>query len=92
MNPSRRLIHPRRANLLDDLAALLAKDQRTAIFVTHNLNEAAKLSQRIAIVIKGKLMQVLGPRNQIETDPSGCGCLLEGMDGLDQREPLSFRN
>ena len=59
---------PTRANLLDDLSALLAKDHRTALFVTHNLNEAAKLSQRIAIIIKGKLMQV-GPAKQIKTQP-----------------------
>ncbi len=59
---------PTRANLLDDLSALLVRDHRTAIFVTHNLNEAAKLSQRIAIIIKGKLMQV-GPAKQIKAKP-----------------------
>ena len=59
---------PTRAKLLDDLSDLLAKDHRTAIFVTHNLNEAARLSQRIAIIIKGKLMQV-GPARQIKTKP-----------------------
>jgi tungstate transport system ATP-binding protein len=59
---------PTRANLLDDLAALLAKNHRTAVFVTHNLNEAAKLSQRIAIVIKGKLMQVDSAR-EIKSNP-----------------------
>ena len=59
---------PTRANLLNDLSALLARDHRTAIFVTHNLNEAAKLSQQIAIIIKGKLMQV-GPAQQIKTKP-----------------------
>jgi len=59
---------PTRASLLDDLSALLTKDHCTAIFVTHNLNEAAKLSQRIAIIIKGKLIQV-GPAQQIKTEP-----------------------
>jgi len=59
---------PTRANLLEDLSKLLAKDHRTAIFVTHNLKEAAKLSQRIALIIKGKLMQV-GPAQQIKTKP-----------------------
>jgi len=59
---------PTRANLLDELSALLVRDHRTAIFVTHNLNEAANLSQRIAIIIKGKLMQV-GPAKQIKTKP-----------------------
>jgi len=59
---------PTRVSLLDDLSTLLARDHRTAIFVTHNLNEAAKLSQRIAIIIEGKLMQV-GPAKQIKTKP-----------------------
>lgn len=49
---------PTRMKLLVELSALLARDHRTAIFVTHNLNEAAKLGQRIAILIRGKLMQV----------------------------------
>ncbi len=31
---------PTRAKLLDDLSALLTEDHRTAVFVTHNLNEA----------------------------------------------------
>jgi tungstate transport system ATP-binding protein len=59
---------PTRANLLGDLSTLLANDHRTTIFVTHNLSEAATLSQRIAIIIKGKLMQV-GPARQIKTKP-----------------------
>jgi ABC-type sugar transport system ATPase subunit len=59
---------PTRASLLEELSALLANGRRTAIFVTHNLNEAANLSQRIAIIIKGKLMQV-GPARQIKKKP-----------------------
>ena len=59
---------PTRASLFDDLSSLLARDHRTAIVVTHNLNEAAKLSQRIAIIIKGKLMQA-GPARQIKSKP-----------------------
>ena len=34
---------PTHAKLLDDLSALLKQDHRTAVFVTHNLNEAAKI-------------------------------------------------
>jgi len=73
---------PTRANLLDELSALLVRDHRTAIFVTHNLNEAAKLSQRIAIIIKGKLIQV-GPVQQIKTKPineEAAAFLKEWMD------------
>src|SRR6266487_4942875 len=42
---------PTHAKLLDDLSALLREDHRMAVFVTHNLNEATKLSHRIAVMI-----------------------------------------
>jgi len=60
---------PTRAKLLDDLSELLTQDHRTAIFVTHNLNEAAKLSHRIAVIVKGMLRQV-GPARQIKAKPA----------------------
>jgi tungstate transport system ATP-binding protein len=60
---------PARARLLDDLAALLAEDHRTAILVTHNLKEAAKLSDRVAVIVAGKLRQV-GPAREIKAHPA----------------------
>ncbi|MGE5378557.1 MAG: ATP-binding cassette domain-containing protein, partial [Bacteroidota bacterium] len=42
---------PTRAKLIQDLYDLLAGTHRTAVFVTHNLSEAAKLSHRIAVII-----------------------------------------
>jgi len=60
---------PTRSKLLDDLSALLAKDHRTTVFVTHNLNEAAKLSHRIAVIVGGMLRQV-GPARQIKAKPA----------------------
>lgn len=60
---------PTRANLLDDLSDLLKQDHRTAVFVTHNLNEAAKLSHRIAVIINGMLRQV-GTAKQIKSRPA----------------------
>lgn len=60
---------PTHAKLLEDLAGLLKENQRTAIFVTHNLNEAAKLSHRIAVIIGGSLCQV-GTARQIKTKPA----------------------
>jgi len=46
---------PTRSKLLEDLSNILSEDHRTAVFVTHNLNEAAKLSHRIAVVVGGML-------------------------------------
>jgi tungstate transport system ATP-binding protein len=59
---------PTRSKLLEDLSALLLENHRTAIFVTHNLNEAAKLSHRIAVMIGGMLRQV-GTVKQIKSAP-----------------------
>jgi tungstate transport system ATP-binding protein len=60
---------PTRAKLIEDLSELLGKDGRTAIFVTHNLNEAARLSHRIAVIVGGMLRQV-GPAAQIKAKPA----------------------
>ena len=60
---------PTRAKLLEDLSALLAQDHRTAVFVTHNLNEAAKLSHRVAVIVDGMLRQV-GTAKQIKAIPA----------------------
>jgi len=60
---------PTRAQLLKDLSKLLAHDHCTTIFVTHNLNEAAQMGDRVAVLIDGKLKQVGTPR-QIKTKPA----------------------
>lgn len=60
---------PTHAKLLDDLSALLKEDHRTAVFVTHNLREATRLSHRIAVLVGGKLRQV-GTAKQIKSKPA----------------------
>jgi tungstate transport system ATP-binding protein len=60
---------PTRAKLQDDLVSVLSKDHRTAVFVTHNLNEAAKVSHRIAVVVDGVLHQV-GTVREIKEHPA----------------------
>jgi ABC-type sugar transport system ATPase subunit len=60
---------PTRAKMLDDLSFLLAQDHRTAVFVTHNLNEAAKMSHRVAVIVGGVVRQV-GPVRQIKARPA----------------------
>ena len=60
---------PTRARMLDDLSALMAQDHRTAVFVTHNLNEAAKMSQRVAVIVGGRMRQV-GQVRQIKARPA----------------------
>ncbi|HXQ36403.1 MAG TPA: ATP-binding cassette domain-containing protein, partial [Anaerolineales bacterium] len=60
---------PTRSRLMEDLSGLLMEDHCTAIFVTHNLNEAAKLSHRIAVLVGGMLRQV-GTAKQIKSKPA----------------------
>jgi tungstate transport system ATP-binding protein len=60
---------PTRAKMLDDLSALLAQNHRTAVFVTHNLNEAAKMSHRVAVIVEGMVRQV-GPVQKIKARPA----------------------
>jgi tungstate transport system ATP-binding protein len=60
---------PTHARLLEDLSNILKQDHRTAVFVTHNLKEAAELSHRIAVIVGGRLRQV-GTVRQIKAHPS----------------------
>jgi tungstate transport system ATP-binding protein len=60
---------PAHAKLLEDLCLILQQDHRTAVFVTHNLSEAAKISHRIAVIVGGVLRQV-GTAKQIKSSPA----------------------
>lgn len=60
---------PTHARLLEDVISLLKENHRTAVFVTHNLNETAKLSHRIAVIVGGILRQV-GTAQQIKSRPA----------------------
>jgi tungstate transport system ATP-binding protein len=60
---------PSRARLLDDLVRLLADHHRTAIFVTHNLREAGRFGQRVAVMVGGVLRQV-GSVRQVKSKPA----------------------
>lgn len=60
---------PTHAKLLEDLSNILKQDHKTAVFVTHNLREAAKVSHRIAVVVGGVLRQV-GTAKQIKSHPA----------------------
>ncbi len=52
---------PTRQSLLEDLQALLAETHQTAIFITHDLDEALMLGQRVAVLLAGALRQVGSP-------------------------------
>ncbi len=49
---------PTREGLLGDLKAILDKRRITTIFVTHDRNEALALSNQVAVMIGGRVLQV----------------------------------
>lgn len=53
---------PTRAQLVTDLKAILSTTGATAIFITHDLDEALMLSDRVAVLMKGQLRQVGSPQ------------------------------
>ncbi len=52
---------PTRARLLDDLQSLLAETGLTTVFITHDLNEALLLGDRVAVLLNGQLRQIGSP-------------------------------
>ncbi|WCR09446.1 choline ABC transporter ATP-binding protein [Paracoccus stylophorae] len=57
-----------RARLQDELLEVQAKTQRTIIFVSHDLDEAFKLGNRIALMEGGRIVQI-GTARQIIANP-----------------------
>lgn len=59
--PFSALDSPTRTRLIDDLGRILPENGVTTIFITHDLNEARKLGDRLAILLNGKLMHTGTP-------------------------------
>jgi tungstate transport system ATP-binding protein len=60
---------PTRLGLLNDFQSILKSSRQTAIFITHDLDEALMLGSQIAILIGGQLRQVGSPR-QVFDEPA----------------------
>ena len=58
-----------RAELQDELLDLQAELQQTIVFITHDLDEALKMGDRIAIMREGAIVQV-GPPEEILLTPA----------------------
>ena len=58
-----------RIQMQDELLALQSKMKKTIVFITHDLNEAIKLGDRIAIMKDGEVVQV-GTSEEILTEPA----------------------
>ena len=58
-----------RRKMQDELLELQAKVQKTILFVTHDINEALRLGNRVAIMRDGRIVQV-GTPTEIVTHPA----------------------
>ncbi|GGB00499.1 ABC transporter ATP-binding protein [Macrococcus hajekii] len=56
-----------REKLQDDLLALQSEINKTIIFVTHDINEAFKLGDRVCLMNQGRIEQIGTPKEFIET-------------------------
>ena len=64
------LDRPLREQLLVDLPRILRQLQQTALFVTHDLEEALAVSDRVAVMRAGRIVQVGTPRAVYERPAS----------------------
>ncbi|MCJ7557808.1 MAG: ABC transporter ATP-binding protein, partial [Gammaproteobacteria bacterium] len=60
---------PTRARLLEDFQALLVETGITTLFVTHDLDEALFLGDRVAVLLEGRLRQS-GPPQEVFSAPA----------------------
>ena len=59
-----------RAQMQDELLGLQEKMQKTVVFITHDLDEALKIGDRIAILGPGGAVRQIGTPEAILTDPA----------------------
>ncbi len=74
-----------REPLMDDVQNILRKTRTTAIFVTHDLMEALRLSDRIGVMDKGRILQIgrtedvmNRPADEIVASLIGIGTIISG--------------
>jgi len=63
---------PTRTRLLEDFHKLLSATSITTIFITHDLDEALYLGDRVAVLLEGKIRQV-GPPQGVFSAPADPG-------------------
>ncbi len=58
-----------RTQMQDELLELQQKERRTVVFISHDLDEAMRIGDRIAIMEQGKVVQIGAP-DEIVTNPA----------------------
>lgn len=79
-----------RREMQDELLDLQAEHERTIIFITHDLNEALRIGDRIAIMADGQIMQI-GTGEEILTNPAN-NFVREFVEDVDRSKVLTAQN
>lgn len=79
-----------RKEMQDELLELQANVQKTIIFITHDLNEALRIGDRIAIMKDGQVMQV-GTGEDILTNPAN-DYISSFLQDVDRAKVLTAEN
>lgn len=69
--PFRALDSPTRTTLIGELRSILSESGTTAIFVTHNQDQALSIGDRVAVMLEGRLQQVGSPQTVFSTPVDG---------------------
>jgi len=87
-----------RENLQDELLAIHRKVHKTILFVTHDVEEAFRLADRIAIMREGKLVQyaapleiVTRPQNEFVQELVGTENMVRRLSLIDVKSVLAAR-
>lgn len=79
-----------RRDMQDDLLNLQRKVKKIIIFITHDLNEALRIGDRIALMRDGKIMQI-GTGEEILTHPAN-NFVKEFTEDVDRSKVLTAEN
>lgn len=79
-----------RREMQDELIDLQANVQKTIIFITHDLNEALRIGDRIALMKDGQIMQI-GTGEEILTNPAN-DYVREFVEDVDRSKVLTAQN
>lgn len=79
-----------RREMQDELIDLQANVQKTIIFITHDLNEALRIGDRIALMKDGQIMQI-GTGEEILTNPAN-DYVREFVEDVDRSKVLTANN
>ncbi len=71
---------PTRIRLLEDFRSLVQENHITTLLVTHDLNEALQLGDRVAVLLEGKLKQTGTPQEVFNTPLDADVAAFVGVD------------